>query len=272
VEFFDTIIKNGKIIDGTGNPWFKSDLGIKDDTITYIGTINNQKATKVIDAGGLFVVPGFIDIHTHSDLTIMPYPNCENSIYQGVTTSVVGNCGWSLAPINDFSRELVKGYFSPFLLKNFDYGWDWESFGQYYDKIANLKITMNIVPLVGQGTIRMAVKGFSQKQTSKDELTKMQSLLEEALKEGSFGLSAGLEYPPGGFTDTKELIALTSVLKKYGAIFTCHVRHEGDLVEEAVQEVIKIGQENDIPVQISHLVVKGEKNWGHLVRKVVKNI
>lgn len=273
MEYFDILIKNGKIIDGTGNPWFKSDLGIKDNKIVHIGKIDHHKASKVvIDAEGLFVSPGFIDSHTHSDLTVMPYPNCESSIYQGVTSSVVGNCGWSLAPMNDFSKKLVRGFFSPFLLEDFDYGWDWKSFGEYYDKISDLKLAMNLVPLVGQGTIRMAVKGFSQQETSKEELIKMQSLLEKTLQEGAFGLSAGLGYPPGGYADTQELIDLTSILKKYDAIFSCHVRDYANFLEDAVQEMIRIGETNDIRILISHLLVRGENNWGHLIHKVLKKV
>ena len=273
MKYYDIVIKNAKIIDGTGNPWYKADLGIKDQRIVDIGKIQNSSETKnIIDADGLFVSPGFIDIHTHADLTVMPYPGCESNIFQGVTTSVVGNCGWSLAPLNDFNKKLVQGYFSPFLLEDFDYGWDWKSFGEYYDKISHLSFTMNLVPLIGQGTIRMAVKGFSQEETSKEELQKMQSLLEDALKEGAFGLSAGLGYPPGGYTSTEELIGLTRILKNYDALFACHIRDYGNLLENAVLEMIRIGKENDIPILISHLVVKGEKNWGFLVQKVLKNL
>jgi N-acyl-D-aspartate/D-glutamate deacylase len=271
---YDILIKDGKIIDGTGNPWFKADLGIKDSKIVYIGRINKypKTANDIIDAKGLFVSPGFIDIHTHADLTVMPYPGCESSVFQGVTSSVVGNCGWSLAPLNNFNKKLVQGYFSPFLFKDFEYGWDWESFGDYYEKISKLNFTMNLIPLVGQGTIRIAVKGFSQQETSKKELKEMRFLLENALKEGAFGLSAGLGYPPGGYSRTEELVDLTKVLKKYDAIFSCHIRDYGNLLENAVLEMIRIGKENDIPILISHLVVKGEKNWGYLVHKVLKKL
>ena len=148
---YDIVIKNGKIIDGTGNPWFKADIGIIGDSIKKIGKINESDSGKVIDATGLYVSPGFIDIHTHTDLTIMTYPKCESSIMQGVTTTAVGNCGWTLAPLNEKNYHLVKGYFSPFLLKDFDYGWNWHSLKEFYQKLDEYNFTINIAPLVGQG-------------------------------------------------------------------------------------------------------------------------
>lgn len=272
VNNYDIIIKNGKVVDGTGNPWFKSDIGILEDKIAYIGKMNNEKSKIVIDASGLFVCPGFIDVHSHADLTVMQYPGCESSILQGVTTSVVGNCGWSLAPINDFSRNLVRKYYSPILQQNDNCKWDWNSFRQYYNKITHQKINMNLVPLVGHGTIRMAVKGFSKKDITANEIKKMQFLLRESLEDGAFGISVGLGYPPGGYVDIEELIKITKILKEYDAILSCHIRDYGRLLEKSILEIISVGEKNEIPILISHLLAKGEKNWNHIIRKAIKII
>lgn len=266
---YDIVIKNGKIIDGTGNPWSKADIGIIGDSIKKIGKINESNSEKVIDATGLYVSPGFIDMHSHTDFTIMPYPKCESSVMQGVTTNVVGNCGYSLAPLNENNLHLLKGAFSPFSLKDFDYRWNWHSFKEFYQEIDKYDLAINLAPLVGQSTIRIAVKGFDQSRATKDEMNKMQQLLRESIEEGAFGLSIGLGYAPAGYTDTEELIELTKVLKDNKAVFTCHIRNYGDLLLEAVDEIIKIGEQNCLTINISHLTVKGEKNWETLMLKAL---
>ena len=181
---------------------------------------------------------------------------------QGVTTAVVGNCGLSMAPLNPANLTLLKKYLSPFLVSDSDYKWDWKTVKEYYEKVEAGRITLNLAPLVGQGTIRLAAKGFDSNEASKGEMAEMKRLLEQALEDGAFGMSTGLIYPPGTYSSTEELIELASVLSKYGAIYATHMRNESDRLIEAVEEAIRIGEENGIAVEISHHKAAGRTNWG----------
>jgi len=221
-----------------GNPWFKRSIEISEGKIKRVGFIDENEK-KVIDAKGMILCPGFVDLHNHSDLTILAYPNAESCIMQGITTAVVGNCGLSMAPVNPDKVDLLKRYLSPFLAKGFDYKWDWETLGEFYEKVEAQGISLNIAPLVGHGTIRLAVKGFNLNKASKEEMDKMKILLEQSIKDGAFGMSTGLVYPPGCYSTTEELIELGSVLKKYGSCYATHMRNEGDMLMEATEEAIK---------------------------------
>jgi N-acyl-D-amino-acid deacylase len=258
---YNLLIKNGRLVDGTGNPWFKADIGISEGKIEKIGSIK-EKEEQTIDVEGLIVSPGFIDLHNHSDLTVLAYPHCENYLMQGVTTAVVGNCGLSMAPLNPKRMELLKTYLSPLLAPDFDYRWNWRTLGEFYKIVKEKGTGMNLVPLVGQGTIRVAVKGFEKSEASAQEMKEMKRLLAQSLEEGAFGMSTGLIYPPGSYTPTKELIELGRILKEYGRIYASHIRNEADFLMEALKEVIKIGEVNGIPVEISHHKASGESNWG----------
>jgi N-acyl-D-amino-acid deacylase len=265
---FDIVIKRGAVFNGTGSPSFQADIGISEGKIIRIGEIND-KGNKTIDAKELVVSPGFIDMHNHADHAILAFPNAECYIMQGVTTSLVGNCGLSMAPINSDNLELTKTYLSPFLRTDFDYQWDWITSKEYFEKIRKNHTAINLAPLVGQGTLRIAVKGFEMTKASKEEMEKMKNILRQELEEGAFGLSTGLVYPPGSYSTTEELIELTSVLKKYNALYTTHLRNESDRLLESVEEAIKIGEENGISVEISHHKAIGKANWGK-VKKSLK--
>lgn len=258
---FDIVIKGGEIFNGTDDRPFKSDIGISEGKIIRIGEIN-EKGNKTIDAKGLVVSPGFIDMHNHADHAILAFPNAECYIMQGVTTSLVGNCGLSMAPINPDNLELTKTYLFPFLRNDFDYKWDWITSKEYFEKIKKNNTAINLAPLVGQGTLRIAVKGFEMTRASKEEMEKMKTILEQELEEGAFGLSTGLVYPPGSYSTTEELIELTSILKKYNALYTTHLRNESNELLESVEEAIKVGEENGISVEISHHKAIGRANWG----------
>jgi len=262
-HYYDLLIKNGRVIDGTGNTWFKKDIGISEGKIKSLGFIDGN-AEKTIDADGMIISPGFIDLHSHVDQDILAYPNAENCIMQGITTAVVGNCGMSMAPISSDKVDLLKKYLSPFLVKNFNYEWDWETLGEFHKKVEKQGISLNIAPLVGHGTIRLAIKGFDSSKVSRQEMNKMKILLEQSIKEGVFGMSTGLTYPPGCYSTTDELIELGSVLKKYGLVYATHIRNESDRLMEAVEEAIKIGEENNIAVEISHHKSFGKENWGKI--------
>ena len=258
---YDLLIKNGTVIDGSGNPSFKADIGIKEGKIIKIGDIT-KKVSITIDAKGLVVSPGFIDMHSHTDLTILAFPNAESSIMQGVTTSLVGNCGFSMAPISSDHLGLFRDYMSSHLRKNFDYKWDWRTSEEYFKKIRKNNTAINLAYLIGQGTLWIAVKGLEMTIASKKEMEKMKTILKQELEEGAFGLSTGLFYPPGSYFTTKELVELTSTLKKYNALYATHIRNESNELLESVEEAIKIGEENGISVEISHLKAIGKKNWG----------
>ena len=260
-NLFDIVIKGGEIFDGTGNPSFKADIGIKEGKIIKIGDINEKNNT-TINAKGLVVSPGFIDMHNHADHAILAFPNAECYIMQGVTTSLVGNCGLSMAPINSANLELTKNYLFPFLRADFDYKWDWKTSKEYFEKIRINHTAINLAYLVGQGTLRIAVKGFEMTRASKEEMDTMKTILEQELEEGAFGLSTGLVYPPGSYSTTEELIELGAVLKKYNALYATHMRSESDKLLESVEEAIKIGEENGISVEISHHKAIGKANWG----------
>ena len=260
---YELIIKNGYIVDGSGNPWYRADIGIKDGKIATIGCcINEKDGDNIINAKDLIICPGFIDLHNHSDKNILARPFCKSNIMQGITTAVVGNCGSSMAPISQMYLYNLQEYFAPSLLDNFDYGWEWSSLGDYYRKVEKKSIAINLAPLVGHGTIRMAVKGFSQEPVTTEEMEKMKFLLRQSLQEGAFGMSTGLVYPPGCYSTTAELVELCDELRNFRRVYTSHIRNEGRELVESVQEAIEIGRKNNITVQISHHKAKGKSNWG----------
>ena len=228
---FDLIIKGAKVIDGTGNPWFKRDIGIAHGKIKFLGQATVE-AKEIINAKGLTVSPGFVDLHNHNDLSVLAYPNLESHLMQGVTTSVTGNCGLTMAPLNSRNLDLLRSYLAPFLKPCIDYGWDWKSVRDYFQKVEKQGISMNLVPLVGQGTIRLAVKGFDSSKPSTEEMLQMKNLLAQSMEEGCFGMSSGLFYPPGSYSSVEELIELASVLKQYGAVYTIHLRNESNKLIE----------------------------------------
>lgn len=232
----DMIVKSGRVVDGTGNPWFKADVGIKDGKIVEVGKLASNTADEVIEAKGLIVSPGFIDMHTHSDFPLLINPRAESSVRQGVTTEVIGNCGYSCGPVRDATRDLLKrsilGY-SP------EVEVDWHSLGEYLDRLEERGIAHNVATLVGHGAVRIAVMGFDSRLPTKEELNEMKALVAKSMEEGAFGMSTGLVYAPGNSSDTLELVELCKVVADYGGIYATHVRSEE---VEAVVEAIEIGK------------------------------
>ncbi len=257
------IIQRGKVIDGTGDKAFIGDIKIADERIKAIGNFRKDESCS-LNAEGMIIAPGFIDIHNHLDQAILAFPFAENYIMQGVTTSVVGNCGLSMAPVNYENLTDLKRYLSPFLEAEYDYDWEWTTLQEYFERVREKGTSVNIAPLVGQGTLRIAVKGFKSSWPSKEEMKKMKDLLSKSLEGGAFGISTGLVYPPGSYSSTEELIELTGILKNYGGIYTTHLRSESDDLVESVEEAIRIGKENGIPIEISHHKAEGKRNWGKI--------
>lgn len=254
---FDLLIRNGTIVDGSGNAAFAGDVGISGDRVAAIGTLRETPAHEVIDATGQVVCPGFIDIHSHSDFTLPVDGRAESKVHQGVTTEVVGMCGISPAPLVKERRGELLEYAS-FLHPLFQ--WQWHSFGEFYDRLQGT-LSVNLAPVVGHGTLRVAAMGFARRPPGPDEAQRMQQLLEAALDAGAFGMSTGLIYPPGSFAATAELIDLARALAPRGALYFSHIRSEGARLLKAIDEAIEIGIQAQVPVQIAHFKAAGEKNW-----------
>ena len=261
---FDVIIKNGKIIDGTGNPGFFADVGIEDGRITFIGFLDEkEKAKKVLDAKGLVVCPGFIDIHSHSDYTIPFDSMTVSTIKQGITTMVVGMCGASLAPINPDKKELFDKEFSMAAPPGLEYEVTWTKYSEYLDAMEKLGCSTNVAFLMGFGMIRLAAMGYDNRKPTENELDYMKDAIKDGMEAGAFGMSTGLIYTPQAYADTEEVLELAKVLAEYNGLYFSHIRNEGELVVEAVQEVIDIVEQSGCAGgQIAHHKVSGKKFWG----------
>ncbi len=256
---FDIIIKNGKIIDGTGNPGFFADIGINDGRITFIGSLDEKtKAEQILDAKGLVVSPGFIDIHSHSDYTIPFDPMAESNIKQGITTMVVGMCGAALAPVNPEKQELFDKEFSMSAPPNEAYNVTWTKYSEYLDAMEKLGCSTNIAFLMGFGMIRMAAMGYDERKPTESEMQYMK----DSIRDG-FGMSTGLIYTPQAYAETEEVLELTKVVAEFNGLYFSHIRNEGEKVLEAIQEVIDIVEQSGCAGgQIAHHKVSGRKSWG----------
>jgi N-acyl-D-amino-acid deacylase len=204
----DLTSKNGRVVDGTGNPWFFGDIGIKDDVVAEVGRVN-QSSRDTVDVGGQVISPGFIDGHCHSDLMVLDDPLSEIKLQQGVTTEVLGNCGMTPAPFTERNLDLLQSYVEPVLGRT-EREWSWETVESYVDSLLEAKPSENVATYVGHGTLRIAVMGFENRPASTGELDRMKGLLEEGLQAGAIGLSLGLMYAPGNYTSRAELAELCS--------------------------------------------------------------
>ena len=229
----DILIINGKIIDGTGNSWYYGNIAIKDGKITAMGRNISINATKTIDAKGLIVAPGFIDVHTHLEGDEARDPEAKSFIYDGVTTCVTGNCGSSNVDIRKYL------------------GW-----------VDSMKLSINVASLIGHNDVRKAVMGRANRDATPEEMQRMESIVDKAMQDGAVGLSTGLIYIPGTYTKTPEIVSLAKVAAKYNGLYASHMRDEGDSVTQAIDEALTIGREAKLPVQISHFKLSGQHNWG----------
>ncbi len=264
---YDILIKNGKLIDGSGVPWFYGDLAVKDGKIVKIKRFINETARRIIDAQGKVVCPGFIDIHTHSDITLLVNPLAESKVRQGITLEVGGNCGSSPAPVSSKWEEKLKREIKE------DYGLklEWRSFGEYLETMEQQGISVNYAGLVGHGAIRKSVLGYDDIKPTREQFNEMGKLTAQAMQEGAFGFSTGLIYPPSSFADTDEIVFLARIVNSYGGYYATHIRDEGENLFEAVEEAIEIGKRSGVPVQLSHHKAVGKPNWGK-VNKSLKLI
>ena len=255
----DAIIRHGNIVDGSGTPSFHSDLGVKNGVITEIGELSKQQAAVEIDARSMIVAPGFIDVHTHSDITMLVEPRAESAVRQGVTTQLFPNCGEGVAPAVGEALKDVEEHLKPFGLQV-----QWSSVGEYLSYLERQNPSINVVPMVAHGTVRMAVLGFEKRKPTSTELGRMKDYVEEAMKSGARGLCSGFRYVPSGYADVAELVELCKVMKPYGGVYATHMRSEGDNGDwfDAINEAIAIGEGATVPVQISHFKALGKDVWG----------
>ncbi|MCI0336944.1 MAG: D-aminoacylase [Acidobacteria bacterium] len=237
---FDLIISRGHVVDGTGNPWFEADIAIKDGRIVEIGKVETTRAARTIDAKGLIVTPGFIDVHTHIESNIGRLPAAENFLRMGVISVVTGNCGGSASNLGEWFAELEK-----------------------------TGISINIASLVGHNTVRRAgMNGDFDRPPTPEELEKMLGLVDKAMRDGAVGLSTGLEYIPGTYAKTDEIVELAKVAARHGGVYATHMRDEGEFVEKSIRESIEIGEKAGCPVEISHFKISSKKRWGASVSTI----
>jgi N-acyl-D-amino-acid deacylase len=250
----DILIKNGLVMDGSGSPAIRADVIVNGDRIEDLGSFPDASAARVIDAGGLVVAPGFIDVHTHLDffLTSPRHPEVmERWVRQGVTTIVAGNCGFSPAPIHPAAQDMVSKYWN-FAFPKDGLDFDWTTMVEYFDCMQRNGLAYNVAVLTGHNVLRMNLMGMQERAPTADEMSEMKRALKESIEAGSIGLSIGLLYCPGCFSRTEELADLASVLTEYGAPLVTHTRGMSEIYDEAVKEVIHVAETNRIPLHLSH--------------------
>src|SRR5215813_822560 len=230
---YDLLLRHGRIVDGSGSPWYRGDVAIQGDTIVRVAPSIAEPAQRVIDLNDQVIAPGFIDIHTHARRGIFDVPTADNYVRQGVTTLIEGPDGSSPIPLKPF-----------------------------FEKVRATQITPNFGTFVGQGSIRESVIGLVNRKASADEIARMQALVRQGMQDGAFGLSSGLFYVPGTFTPTSEVIELAKVAGAMGGIYISHMRDEASAVVDSVRETIEIGEQGGLPTQVTHHKIIGKGNWG----------
>ncbi|HEV2288690.1 MAG TPA: D-aminoacylase [Candidatus Acidoferrales bacterium] len=261
-ETYDLIIRGGHILDGTGNPWFSADIGIRGDHIAAIGKLDGATTTRVIDANGYVVAPGFIDMLGQSESSLLIDNRSLSKISQGITSEITGE-GQSIAPQDTLTLTPMKPFLDEFHLTV-----DWTDLAGYFTRLEKSGTPLNLGTYVGAAQVREAVIGDGDRPPTADELEKMKGLVAQAMQQGAMGISTALIYPPGHYAKTGELIALASVAGKYGGIYATHMRSEGQTEMEALDEAIRIGREGHLPVEVFHLKVSGKSRWGSMPKVV----
>lgn len=254
---FDLIIKDGYIFDGLGKDAFEADVGVSGNFIKEIGKISSSRGKSIIDARGLAVCPGFIDVHEHTDVELLVNPKAESSIRQGITTLVSGNCGFSPFPVAEERFEEMKED----LKEQYELDLTWVDIKGFFSKLEEKGIALNYSSLVGQGTIRGAAVGFNDRSPKQEELEKMKMLVAENIKNGAVGLSTGLEYAPGSYAQADEITELCKVAARYGGVYATHMRDEGDYLLESLDESIEVARKTGVNLEISHFKIAYPRNW-----------
>jgi N-acyl-D-amino-acid deacylase len=263
-QAFDVLIRNGRIMDGTGSPWYAGDIGISNGRIAALGRLHDAKAGTIIDAKNQLVTPGFIDMLGQSELTILVEPHLPSKIFQGITTEITGE-GSSVAPLNDRMIEADRPAFDHLKITP-----DWRTLSQYFTRLEHQGMGINLATYVGATSIRRFVIGDDNRAPGAEELKRMRQLVSEAMTQGAFGVSTSLQYAPAPYASTEELIALAAEAGRYGGIYSTHMRSEQNAIMQSLDETIRIGREAHVPVEIWHLKTAGSSNWGRMPEVIAK--
>src|SRR5258706_925545 len=263
-SWFDLVITNGHIIDGTGSPWYSGDLGIRDGKVAAIGNLTASSRKRTIDAAGRVVAPGFIDMLGQSELSILVEPRLPSKIFQGITTEITGE-GGSIAPLNDAIIQADRAGYEHYKITP-----DWRTFRQYFARLEKQGMGINLASYVGATQVRRMLLGDDNKQPTPEQLEQMKALVRDAMKDGTVGVSTALEYAPAPYAKTEELIALATEGGKFGGLYSTHMRNESDSVLESIEEALRIGREAHVPVEIWHIKVAGKDNWGRIPELIAK--
>jgi N-acyl-D-amino-acid deacylase len=268
-NMYDIIIRGGKVVDGSGNPSFAGDIGIKEDIIQEIGDLHNETARTVIELNGSIVAPGFVDVGNHSDtyLRIFQDPNLESLVYQGITTIIGGNCGASLAPLAN--KDVIASVQKYADVRNLNI--NWLKMGEFLAEVERIKLSVNFGSLVGHTTLRRGIIGDEVRGLTSAEMKTMKKMLEQALADGALGLSTGLVYTHAKIASEGEIMELAEVVKSKNGVYATHVRGESSDLIESVEEAVKIAQKTGVKLEISHLKAIGSKNW-HLQDEAINFI
>ncbi len=261
---FDLIIENGRVVDGAGNPWFRGDVGIKNGKIVYVGDLSAAESVQRLDVEGNVVCPGFIDIHSHSDVAVLVRPQAENMVMQGITTLVPGNCGFSAVPWSVEASETAGAFEDKEIPKKLkELGLQWNSFPEYMEQIEKRGTAVNVAPLIGHGNVRVDVIGWDNRPPDASELESMRAHVANAMEAGVFGISYGLLYPPGFYAQKDEMIEMNKVVARYGGFHSIHIRNEASPEDymASIREAIEIGEKGGTAIQVSHLETH-YPNWG----------
>lgn len=258
---FDLLIKNGNVIKGFNSSDVPeiADIAVNGDRIAEIGNLRDSHADVIIDAKGFCVTPGFIDVHSHSEFTLLADGRAEGKISQGITTEINGNCGLSAAPMRGSAREQREDE-----LRSLGIGERWTSFNEYYALLHERGIALNVSTLVGHNSLRASAMGYAEREPTQSEMEQLEDDLKASFRAGARGLSTGLIYPPGIFSGLREITRLAQITASLGGVYTTHMRNEGDTLIEAVDETLKIARASGIHAHISHLKISGKKNWHKL--------
>jgi N-acyl-D-amino-acid deacylase len=238
---FDVLIRNARVIDGAGNPWFRADVGVKDGRIAALGNLASASTTRLIDARQRILAPGFIDVHTHVEATVEKVPRGDNYLLDGVTTIVTGNCGGSRVNL-----------------------------AQWFAQLERLPLGLNLASLIGHNSVRSEVMGTANRPATPEEIQKMQALVDQAMRDGAVGFSTGLIYIPGTYSDTAEVVALAQAAARHGGVYASHMRDEGERIRQAIDEAVHVGRQTGMPVQISHFKIDNRKLWGASVHSLAQ--
>lgn len=263
-ESYDVIIRGGHILDGTGNPWYAADIGIRGDKIAAIGKLGDATAKRTIDATGKIVAPGFIDMLGQSETSLLIDNRSLSKLSQGITSEITGE-GGSIAPQDERTLAPMKP-----VLDQFHLTIDWTDLDGYFKRLEKNGTPLNLGTYVGAAQVREAVIGDDDRAPTADELKQMEDLVAQAMQQGAMGVSTALIYPPGHYAKTDELIALAKVASQYGGIYASHMRSEGQTEMQALDEALRIGREADLPVEIFHLKVSGKSRWGSMPKVIAK--